>query len=92
MRMSLSKEQFQRISKLVADPRRFEILTRIAGCREMACNELKGEVAITPATLSHHLKELSEAGLVEVRRAGKFMYLKLRREVWKEYVARLSNL
>lgn len=90
--MALTEAQFHRISKVLADPRRFEILTRIADCKEMACNNLKTDLPITPATLSHHVKELSSAGLVEVRREGKFMHMKLRREVWKEYLARLAKI
>jgi ArsR family transcriptional regulator len=90
--MALTSEQFHRISKALADPRRFEILQRIAECKEMACNELKPELPITPATLSHHIKELSDAGLVEVRREGKFIHMQLRRNVWKEYLARLAKL
>jgi len=29
---------------------------------------------VTPATVSHHLKILSEAGLIACRRAGQFVY------------------
>ena len=90
--MALSNQQFHRIAKALADPRRFEILTRIAECNEMPCTDLKSEVAVTPATLSHHIKELTDAGLVEVRREGKFMHMTLRRDVWKEYLKRLSKL
>jgi ArsR family transcriptional regulator len=90
--MSLTSEQFHRIAKALADPRRFEILQRIAECKEMPCNELKSGLPITPATLSHHIKELSDAGLVDVRREGKFMHMRLRRAVWKEYLACLGKL
>ncbi len=92
MKMALSDAQFHRISKVLADKRRFEILTRIADEKELACNDLKGCVSITPATLSHHIKELSDADLVEVRREGKFMHMRLRRDVWKDYLARLSKI
>jgi ArsR family transcriptional regulator, arsenate/arsenite/antimonite-responsive transcriptional repressor len=92
MKMGLSDAQFHRIAKVLADPRRFEILTRIANCKELACNDLKECVPITPATLSHHVKELADADLVDVRRQGKFMHLKLRRDVWKEYLSRLAKL
>jgi ArsR family transcriptional regulator len=90
--MALTSEQFNRITKALADPRRFEILQRIADCKEMACNDLKSDLPITPATLSHHIKELSDAGLIELRREGKFMHMQLRRSVWKEYLARLAKL
>ncbi len=92
MKMALSDAQFHRISKVLADPRRFEILTRIADDSEVACNALKSCLPITPATLSHHVKELTDAGLIEVRREGKFMHMALRRDVWKAYLSRLSKL
>lgn len=90
--MALSDKQFHRISKVLADPRRFEILTRISECKEMPCSDLKTDLPITPATLSHHMKELSDAGLIELRREGKFAHMKLRRDVWKSYLARLAQL
>ena len=88
----MTAEQFHRILKALADPRRFEILQRIANQKEMACNDLRCDVPISAATLSHHIKELSDAGLIEVRREGKFAHLQLRRQVWKEYLARLAKL
>jgi ArsR family transcriptional regulator len=47
---------------------------------------------LAPATVSHHLKELDEAGLITMERSGKFTRLTLRRDVWKAYVERLSQL
>jgi ArsR family transcriptional regulator len=85
-------EQFHRISKALADPRRYEILRLIAGCGEAACSDLRCHFPISAATLSHHIKELSIAGLIEVRREAKFMHIKLRRKVWKAYLSELSKL
>ncbi len=90
--MAITEEQFHRIMKALADPRRYEILQRIANQKEMACNDLRCNVPISAATLSHHIKELSDAELIEVRREGKFMHLQLRRQVWKEYLTKLAKL
>jgi hypothetical protein len=43
--------EFQRIAKALADPRRFAILERIAGCKELPCQTLCGEMTVSKATL-----------------------------------------
>jgi ArsR family transcriptional regulator, arsenate/arsenite/antimonite-responsive transcriptional repressor len=88
----MESQQFHRISKALADPRRYDILSRIAKCRELACRDVRGKLPITAATLSHHLKELANAGLIQVRREGQFAHVKLRRKVWRKYLSRLGKL
>lgn len=82
---------FQRIAKALADPRRFSILERIAGTAELACTALSAEVEVSKATLSHHLQELEQAGLIAIRMEGKFAYLTLQKPVWREYLRELRN-
>ena len=88
----MDSNQFHRITKVLADPRRYEILRVIAGCNEAACANLRSRFPISAATLSHHLRELSNAGLIDVRRQAKFMHIRLRRKTWKAYLAQLSKL
>jgi ArsR family transcriptional regulator, arsenate/arsenite/antimonite-responsive transcriptional repressor len=85
-------DHFHRITKALAEPRRYEILRAIAGCDEAACRDLRCHFPISAATLSHHIKELSTAGLIDVRRQAKFMHIKLRRKVLKAYLSELSRL
>ena len=61
-------------------------------CDEAACSVLHSRFPISAATLSHHLKELSNAGLIDTRKEGKFMHIKVRRKVWKAYLDELSKL
>jgi len=81
------------ILKALADPKRFELLERIAksSC-PMGCSVLGPALAIAPATLSHHIKELETAGLVEVTREGKFHFLSLRPGVLDSLIACLAQL
>lgn len=88
----MTKAQFHRISKVVADPMRYQILSRIARKNELACMDLRCDLPISPATLSHHLKELKTAGLIEMRKSSKYVHLKLRNNVWKDYLSTLSRL
>ena len=88
----MESEHFHRISKALADPRRYDILARIARQRELACCDMRGDLTIAPATLSHHIKELVNAGLLEARRDARYLHLKLRRKVWREYLAELRKL
>ena len=88
----MDKRQFTRIAKALADPRRFEILQQIAAKDEVSCASVKECHDITPATLSHHLKELESAGLVEVRKQSKYVYVSLDRQAWKGYLKELKKL
>jgi ArsR family transcriptional regulator len=84
-------EQFQRIAKALADPRRFEILEHIAQQSEVGCSRLCGCFPVRQATISHHLKELASAGLVESRRDGQFVYYRIRPTVLETYMDELAR-
>jgi ArsR family transcriptional regulator len=87
----MDEEQFHRIAKAVADPRRLDILERIAQCDEAACADLVTEFPVSQATMSHHMKELTGAGLVRVRREAKFSFYEFQRTVWDAYIAELNR-
>ena len=91
--VKLTPRQSALLAKALAEPRRVEILKQIGQCAgHAACNELNEKQKITPATLSHHIKELENAGLVEIAREGKFMKLSLNRPVLDAYLAQLARI
>jgi ArsR family transcriptional regulator, arsenate/arsenite/antimonite-responsive transcriptional repressor len=81
------------IFKALADPHRFELLQQIAqaGC-PLGCSQALSAMSISAATLSHHVKELESAGLIDIRREGKFAYLTLRPGVLQSIAAALTAL
>lgn len=89
----LSRAQRTAVLKALADPRRFELLEKIAraGC-PLGCSQALAAMPISAATLSHHIKELETAGLIHVRREGKFHYLSLRPGVLDSLAAGLVAL
>jgi ArsR family transcriptional regulator len=88
--MPIDPERFERIAKALADPRRFQILEKIANCREVGCQRLCEQFPVAQPTMSHHLKELARAGLVEPWREGQFVFYRFRADVLHEYVAALE--
>jgi ArsR family transcriptional regulator, arsenate/arsenite/antimonite-responsive transcriptional repressor len=91
--IALSQVQLQRIAKALADPRRHEILRQIgAGTKGVACSDVRECQSVTAATLSHHLKELETAGLIQIIRKGKFAHLQVQRDVLKAYLNHLGSI
>jgi ArsR family transcriptional regulator len=77
-----------RIAKALADPQRSEILERLCAA-ELCCSDLEAVMPLSQATISHHLKELLDAGLVERRKKGSFGYYRARPETLEAYVEAL---
>jgi ArsR family transcriptional regulator, arsenate/arsenite/antimonite-responsive transcriptional repressor len=64
--------------RALSDPSRVAIVNRLAGADEVCVCDFIGTLGISQPTVSHHLKVLREAGLVEVaRRRGTWVYYRL---------------
>ena len=87
----LAPGQFERIGKALADPRRFALLEAIGSNEECPYQRLCRDFPVSKATISHHLKELVQAGLVESEREGQFVTARIRRDVLKAYAAELMR-
>lgn len=63
--------------KALADPTRVAIVNRLAGADEVCVCVFVEELELAQPTISHHLRVLREAGLVEARRRGTWAFYRL---------------
>ncbi len=67
--------------KALADPVRVQLLSLVLSDERGCCTcDLAPAVGLTEATVSHHLKQLREAGLVEGTKVGTNVYYRANRE------------
>jgi ArsR family transcriptional regulator len=77
--------------KALSDPARVAILNRLGGEEECCVCELDN-LELSQPTVSHHLKVLREAGLVEVaRKRGTWTYYRLVPDAMRELAVALGG-
>jgi ArsR family transcriptional regulator len=63
--------------KALSDPTRVAIVNRLACCDECCVCDLTSVFDLSQPTVSHHLRVLRDAGLVEAERRGTWAYYRL---------------
>jgi ArsR family transcriptional regulator, arsenate/arsenite/antimonite-responsive transcriptional repressor len=73
--------------KALGDPARVKIVNLLARSEEPVCAcEIVPAVGLAQATVSHHLKKLTQTGLLEREQRGKWAYFSLNPEVAAQLV------
>jgi ArsR family transcriptional regulator len=88
----MDRSEVEKISKALADQTRLRIFEAISATDHMNCGEIVSMRGVTPATVSHHLKILSEAGLIACRREGQFVYSESVPETIAAYTRALTKI
>jgi ArsR family transcriptional regulator, arsenate/arsenite/antimonite-responsive transcriptional repressor len=82
----------ERVLKALADRRRLQIALLLAERGELPCKEIVARFALTQATISHHLKVLTDAGVLACRREGQFAYFSLDERTMEAFRLDLGRL
>lgn len=87
-----SKEQNElaTLLKAMAHPARIAILQRILESNVCICGDLVEELGLAQATISQHLKELKNAGLIQGTIEGVSVCYCINPEVWNRLSGQLS--
>jgi ArsR family transcriptional regulator, arsenate/arsenite/antimonite-responsive transcriptional repressor len=76
----------------LSDPTRLQIVTLLSKSGELCACELLEKLSISQGTLSHHMKDLTESKIVDVRKDGKWCHYSLNKEVICEMADYLNEL
>lgn len=96
-------ERLARLLGALSNPNRLELFTRVSSCRSTdadydasqepcACvGELAATTSLSQSTVSHHLKELRNAGLIRMERCGQRVECHIDTEILKELIRFLQQ-
>jgi len=77
------------VLKAISDPIRWDIVRQMTEVDELACQTLEQRLPISKPTISYHIRILAQAGLVRVRKEGRYFFYTLQRQVLRDLVDEL---
>jgi ArsR family transcriptional regulator len=77
---------YSEIFAALSEPVRIRIIRMIAETDELACTRLDETLPISKSTISYHIKVLHHAGLISVRKDGRYYHYRLKRDVLHGYL------
>jgi ArsR family transcriptional regulator, arsenate/arsenite/antimonite-responsive transcriptional repressor len=88
----MEEQELVKIARALADPTRLGILRAIWARGEVCCGDIWRSVPVSAATVTHHLRVLSGARLVESRREGQFIRVRPIKGTLEEYCRAVTDV
>lgn len=89
----LNLKQIERISKALSDVNRLKIVQAIQSCDgKLECSTITASLNLSQPSVSHHIKKLVDADLIEPQKEGRFYFYTLNHEVMESYLSSLKKL
>jgi predicted transcriptional regulator len=89
---SVKDNKVARYAKALAHPARIAILKLLASRQACICGDIVDELPLSQSTVSQHLKELKEAGLIKGDIEGAAVCYCIDEKAWKAAQASLNQL
>ena len=86
-------KQLEKISKALGDITRLKILTGMSECKgSFQCSDIKSMTPLAQPSVSHHIKTLIEADLIEPEKDGRNHSYQLNKSLLKSYIETISKM
>lgn len=86
-----AQNQLAGLFKVLGHPARIAILQYIIDQKTCICNDLVDELGLAQATISQHLKELKNNGIIQGTIEGKSVCYCIDPLVWKQFQSELNR-
>ncbi|MFD2615596.1 ArsR/SmtB family transcription factor [Paenibacillus gansuensis] len=84
--------QAVKVYKALGEPTRLKIVRLLTDDRSLCCIDIGSELQmVAGSTLSHHLKQLTDCGILNPRKEGTYIYYSVNREVVQKYAPYLMQ-
>lgn len=83
------QNELAKMMKALAHPARIAIIEHILSANECICNDLVDILGLAQATISQHLRELKDAGLIRGKIEGNSVCYCIDQETWNHYKEQL---
>lgn len=89
----MDNKKIERISKALADPNRLMILKTLRKNQNcLYCSEVHDIVDLAQPSISHHLKQLTDAELIIATKEGRNMKYTMNNKMIEQYIGFLQTL
>jgi DNA-binding transcriptional ArsR family regulator len=79
-------QQAVKVYKALGEPTRLKIALLLTEEKNLCCSDIGGKLeSVAGSTLSHHLKQLTDCGLLNLRKDGTYIYYSVNREMAQKY-------
>ena len=86
------QKRIAELTKAIGHPARVAIIDYLLEKKACVCGEIVDELPLSQATISQHLKELKNVGLIKGDIEGRNTCYCINEKIWKEAQASLQNL
>ena len=85
MNTKTEEENIAKIAKALSDKTRIKILKEIAAKGSISCGDAEKVVGLSQPTVSHHIKILTDAGLLNTEKDGRHLRISVNNETLEEF-------
>ena len=79
-------QQAVKVYKALGEPTRLKIALLLTEEKNLCCSDIGSKLAsVAGSTLSHHLKQLTDCGLLTLRKDGTYIYYSVNRDMAKKF-------